>query len=285
MIRLSSRRGMTTETIRVAPQQGFLRCNVFTCTFATKREIVSKPTIIKKYGNRRLYDTGNSRYITLDELATKIQSGIDVRVVDAKSGEDLTQSTLTQIVIEGRGAAQMLPVPLLNQLIRLGEDALAEFLGSYLLAALDLYLQAKRGAQNMTAYNPFAAMPFAATDAMARMWATGPFGATRAADQTAPPWTSSSQPPLDVEPAGGDSVPAGHGTPSAGHGTPSAGRGTPSAGAAGGQMAGQDSQDEPATQSDVDALRRELAELKAVIQQSVPEKKPAKPRRKRVKKK
>ena len=109
--------------------------------------------LIKKYGNRRLYDTAQSRYVTLEELAETIRDGADVRVVDAKTHADLTQATLTQIIIESRNAAGMLPVPLLTQLIRLGDDALAEFLGRYLAGALDMYLQARRGLQ---AYNPFA---------------------------------------------------------------------------------------------------------------------------------
>lgn len=108
--------------------------------------------LIKKYGNRRLYDTAQSRYVTLEELAETVRSGTDVRVVDAKTHADLTQATLTQIIIESRHADQMLPVPLLTQLIRLGDDALAEFLGRYLAGALDMYLQARRG---MQAYNPF----------------------------------------------------------------------------------------------------------------------------------
>src|SRR5690349_2399355 len=107
-------------------------------------------TLIKKYGNRRLYDTAQSRYDTLEELAETVRSGTDVRVVDAKTHADLTQATLTQIIIESRHADQMLPVPLLTQLIRLGDDALAEFLGRYLAGALDMYLQARRG---MQAYN------------------------------------------------------------------------------------------------------------------------------------
>lgn len=133
------------------------------------------PTLIKKYGNRRLYDTGDSRYVTLDELAAKIQGGTDVRVVDAKSGEDLTQVTLTQIIIEGRGAAKLLPVPLLMKLIRLGDDALAEFFGRYVTGALELYLQAKRGAQAIAPFNPFATLPFAGGDALARMFMNNPF--------------------------------------------------------------------------------------------------------------
>ena len=136
---------------------------------------MAAPTLIKKYGNRRLYDTGDSRYVTLEELGAKVQAGTDVRVVDAKSGEDLTQATLTQLIIEGRGAAKLLPIPLLNQLIRLGDDALAEFFGRYVSGALELYLQAKRGAQAIAPFNPFAALPFSGGDALARMWMNSPF--------------------------------------------------------------------------------------------------------------
>jgi len=146
--------------------------------------MAGQPTLIKKYGNRRLYDTGRSRHITLDELAEKIQGGEDVRVVDAKSGEDLTQTTLTQLIIEGRQVARLLPVPLLLQLIRLGDDALAEFFGRYVTGALELYLQVRKGAGAVSQLNPFATLPFAASDAIARMWMSSPFGGR---DPTPPP--------------------------------------------------------------------------------------------------
>jgi polyhydroxyalkanoate synthesis repressor PhaR len=119
--------------------------------------------LVKKYSNRRLYDTEGSRYITLDELAEKIRQGADVRVTDAKTSEDLTQVTLTQIIIESRRAARLLPVALLTQLIRMGDDALAEFFGRYLSTALELYLEAKQGALALKPYNPFAGVPFAAS--------------------------------------------------------------------------------------------------------------------------
>ena len=125
--------------------------------------------IVKKYSNRRLYDTEGSRYITLEELAEKIRLGADIKVQDAKTSEDLTQVTLTQIILESRGAARMLPIPLLVQLIRMGDDALAEFFGRFLSTALELYFQAKQGAQALTPYNPFANVPFAATNALARL--------------------------------------------------------------------------------------------------------------------
>lgn len=133
--------------------------------------------LIKKYGNRRLYDTGDSRYVTLDELATKIRSGAEPRVIDAQTNEDLTQATLTQIVLETGHAAKFLPVQLLTQMIRLSDDALAEFFSRYVTGALDLYLQAKRGVQTLAAYNPLTQIPLAASDALARMWMAGPFGA------------------------------------------------------------------------------------------------------------
>jgi polyhydroxyalkanoate synthesis repressor PhaR len=130
---------------------------------------MATPMLVKKYSNRRLYDTDASRYVTLEELADKVKRGADVRVVDAKSDEDLTQQTLAQIILESRGAGKLLPVPLLVQLIRMGDDALAEFLGRYLSHALDLYLSAKHGAQTIAPYAPFATIPFAATNALARL--------------------------------------------------------------------------------------------------------------------
>ena len=64
---------------------------------------------IKRYSNRKLYDTTDSRYITMEELAEKIRLGADARIIDARTNEDLTAQTLTQIVVESRGAARMLP--------------------------------------------------------------------------------------------------------------------------------------------------------------------------------
>lgn len=130
----------------------------------------SEPILIKKYGNRRLYDTRASRYITLEELEVIIRGGDDVRVIDAKSSDDLTQATLAQIILEGRRAGRLLPVPLLFQLIRMGDEALAEFMGRYLSATLEMYLEAKRGAQTLSPYLPVATMPFQAANALARMW-------------------------------------------------------------------------------------------------------------------
>ena len=75
--------------------------------------------VIRKYANRRLYDTSKSRYVTIDDLTTMVKDGVDFRVIDIPSGEDLTRFTLVQIIleIESKGH-KLLPVAVLQQLIR-----------------------------------------------------------------------------------------------------------------------------------------------------------------------
>ena len=158
----------------------------------------AQEVVVKKYSNRRLYDTGESRYITLDELAAKIRTGQDVRVIDAKTNADLTQATLAQIILESRRAARLLPVPLLTQLIRMGDDALAEFFSKYMSFALEFYVQARQGAQAMAPFNPFAAVPFAASSALARFFTpTGMEGV----EDTAPQNGAAQQEDSTPEPA------------------------------------------------------------------------------------
>jgi polyhydroxyalkanoate synthesis repressor PhaR len=122
--------------------------------------------IVKKYGNRRLYDTSDSRYVTLAEIAAKIRAGEDVKVVDAKTGEELTAELLTQIIFEDPKTARLLPVPLLLQLIRLGDSALAEFFGRYVSWALEVYLQARQGLGALQ-LNPFAQAAFGGMNPLA----------------------------------------------------------------------------------------------------------------------
>ncbi|HEY2369225.1 MAG TPA: polyhydroxyalkanoate synthesis regulator DNA-binding domain-containing protein [Polyangiaceae bacterium] len=127
---------------------------------------------IKKYPNRRLYDTEASKYITMEELAERVrghrgEGGRDVRVLDAKSDEDLTQPTLVQLLTEG-GRAHLLPVPLLMQLVRMNDDSLAEFYTRYMTWALDLYFAMKQRAGS--SINPFAQVPFDMGGALARLF-------------------------------------------------------------------------------------------------------------------
>jgi polyhydroxyalkanoate synthesis repressor PhaR len=157
-------------------------------------------TIVKKYGNRRLYDTELSRYITLEELADRIRAGADIEVVDAKTGRDLTQATLTQLILEGP-SARLLPVPLLRRLLRMQDDALAEFFSKYVTWALDLYLAARDGAQQVAPYFPFASVPMQATQALLRLFGGGPPPPSPA---PAPPSARYPEPPHDDEPPQGD---------------------------------------------------------------------------------
>ncbi len=96
--------------------------------------------IIKKYGNRRLYDTSGSRYVNLDDIAALIRNGKNVQVVDARTGEDLTRLTLTQIISEDvRDKPTGLPLELLRQLIVASDRASQEFISWYLNSAMDAY--------------------------------------------------------------------------------------------------------------------------------------------------
>lgn len=90
--------------------------------------------LIKKYGNRRLYDTSQSRYITLDDLSEIVRDGATIRVVEASSNRDLTRQVLTQVILERQEALDMVPVELLTALIRvqgtLEQAPLAAFLAT-----------------------------------------------------------------------------------------------------------------------------------------------------------
>jgi polyhydroxyalkanoate synthesis repressor PhaR len=92
--------------------------------------------VIRKYANRRLYDTSASRYVNLEELAALIRNGTDVQVVDAKTGQDMTRVTLTQIILEdAREEPSALPLDLLRQLIMTSDYVRREFMKS----AVDAY--------------------------------------------------------------------------------------------------------------------------------------------------
>jgi len=93
-----------------------------------------QPTVIKKYANRRLYHTGTSTYVTLEDLAEMVRKGEDFVVYDAKSGEDITRTVLTQIIFEqeNKEGQNLLPVTVLRQLIRFYGDSLQALVPSYL---------------------------------------------------------------------------------------------------------------------------------------------------------
>ena len=95
------------------------------------------PVIVKKYANRRLYNTSSSSYITLDDLAGMVRENVEFQVLDAKSGEDITHSILTQIIMdEEANGEQMLPVSFLRQLISMYGNSMQSLMPSYLEASM-----------------------------------------------------------------------------------------------------------------------------------------------------
>ena len=126
---------------------------------ADKKEAV----VIKKYANRRLYNTETSTYVTLEDLAAMVRGDRDFVVYDAKTGDDLTHSVLTQIIVEQEnrvGGQTLLPVPFLRQLIRFYDDSIGRMVPGYLQFSLENLVkeQEKFRAQFATAFsNPAAA--------------------------------------------------------------------------------------------------------------------------------
>jgi polyhydroxyalkanoate synthesis repressor PhaR len=119
--------------------------------------------VIKKYANRRLYNTSTSTYVTLDDLATMVKGGTDFLVYDAKTGEDITRSVLTQIIFEEENkGTNLLPINFLRQLIRFYGDSMQAFVPGFLEFSLENLgkEQEKFRSQMMEAWgaDPFKAM-------------------------------------------------------------------------------------------------------------------------------
>ncbi|MGE3745838.1 MAG: polyhydroxyalkanoate synthesis repressor PhaR [Sphingomonadaceae bacterium] len=123
----------------------------------------SGTVIIKKYANRRLYNTESSSYITLDHLALMTREGRDFKVIDAKTEEDITHNILTQIIMEEENRGQtMLPVSFLRQLISLYGDSMQSMVPQYLEASMDAFrrnqAQFRSAMEGAFAGGPFAAL-------------------------------------------------------------------------------------------------------------------------------
>ena len=124
-----------------------------------------EPVVIKKYANRRLYNTETSTYVTLDDLAAMVKGDRDFVVYDAKSGDDLTHAVLTQIIVEQEsrmGGETMLPIPFLQQLIRFYGGNMQKMVPSYLQFSLASFAKeqekfAKHFASAMTPAGAFEA--------------------------------------------------------------------------------------------------------------------------------
>ena len=118
-----------TVTLRVKSDQ-------YMSETATK---TAEPVTIKKYANRRLYNTGTSTYVTLEDLAAMVKNGEDFVVYDAKTGEDITRSVLTQIIFEqeNKEGQNLLPITFLRQLIRFYGDSMQMLVPRYLEVSIE----------------------------------------------------------------------------------------------------------------------------------------------------
>ena len=121
-----------------------------------------QPTTIKKYANRRLYNTGTSTYVTLEDLASMVKDGEDFLVYDAKTGDDITRSVLAQIIFEQENKAgqNLLPTTFLRQLIRFYGDSMQMVVPKYLEQSIDtLTREQEKFRKQLT--NTFSGTPFA----------------------------------------------------------------------------------------------------------------------------
>jgi len=127
-----------------------------------------KPVVVKKYANRRLYNTATSSYVTLDDLATMIKQGGDFVVYDAKSGEDITRSVLTQIIVEQEQKGQnLLPISFLRQLISFYGDSMQFLVPGYLEQAMVAFARNQEQMRN-SLRTTFGMFPFGQFEEMGK---------------------------------------------------------------------------------------------------------------------
>ncbi len=175
------------------------------CEFMAKTD---QPITIKKYANRRLYNTGTSTYVTLEDLASMVKEGEDFLVYDAKTGDDITRSVLAQIIFEQENKAgqNLLPTTFLRQLIRFYGDSMQMVVPKYLEQSIDtLTREQEKFRKQMT--NTFSNTPFAPLEEHVRrnmemfektFSMFKPFGAplrTAATTSDAPPTAGGEPPP------------------------------------------------------------------------------------------
>ena len=129
----------------------------------------AEPVTIKKYANRRLYNTGTSTYVTLEDLAAMVKSGEDFVVYDAKTGEDITRSVLAQIIFEqeNKEGQNLLPIAFLRQLIRFYGDSMQMLVPRYLEVSIESLTREQEKFRNQMA-QAFGGSPFGALEDQVR---------------------------------------------------------------------------------------------------------------------
>jgi polyhydroxyalkanoate synthesis repressor PhaR len=144
--------------------------------------------VLKKYGNRRLYDTNASRYVTLVEVEAMVQQGTDIVVLDAKTGSDITKEVLVQLLLERDDARAALPVGLLKQAVKLAGTPLKENLARVMQEGLDAFLGSQRAVVDaQRVFSAQMAQMAHMTPPMAAPWAQAPALWNPFAAMTPPP--------------------------------------------------------------------------------------------------
>jgi polyhydroxyalkanoate synthesis repressor PhaR len=167
------------------------------------------PVVIKKYANRRLYNTATSAYVTLDHLSQMVKDKTDFVVYDAKTGDDITRSVLTQIIFEeeSKGGQTLLPIPFLRQLISFYGDSLQGVVPQYLEMSMTQFArnqeQMRRYLQNAFGFNPFQQFESMGKQNMAMfeqaMRMFNPFGTGPNGQTMKPPAATNGQEPATPE--------------------------------------------------------------------------------------
>src|SRR6185437_4048070 len=174
---------------------GFVHASEELATMTDTSGAETPPIVIKKYANRRLYNTATSSYVTLDDLARMVKAHTDFVVYDAKTGEEITRAVLTQIIVEeeGKGGQNLLPIGFLRQLIGLYGDSMQWLVPRYLDHAMSTF---GRNQEQMrkSLQDAFGGLfPFGSLEQMGKqnlalfeqtMKMFSPFGATAAADKS-----------------------------------------------------------------------------------------------------
>ena len=178
--------------------------SVLLCELMAKSE---QPTTIKKYANRRLYNTGTSTYVTLEDLAAMVKDGEDFLVYDAKTGDDITRSVLAQIIFEQENKAgqNLLPTTFLRQLIRFYGDSMQMVVPKYLEQSIDTLTREQEKFRKQLA-NTFSGTPFAPLEEHVRRNMELFQQTFSMFKPFAPPRSETSEPEKAPEPAPADNI-------------------------------------------------------------------------------
>jgi polyhydroxyalkanoate synthesis repressor PhaR len=143
--------------------------------------MAKKVAVIKKYTNRRLYHTGESRYIKLDEIAEIIRQGSDIKVVDSQTDEDITKQILAQIILEEeKNRKDLLPTSLLYEIIRTNEEITRDFFENYLYKMMENYVSYRKMMdERLHEMTDMSKLSFELGDVLMQSFGLGGFGGGR----------------------------------------------------------------------------------------------------------